>query len=108
MLCNDRKTDYRIMDLLNRYHLYLYSLGYKIQSIDDNHCSITDYINAVEYIAQQENTSVEYLAENINTIFEQYSKSGEKHSQLSQDDNNRTLKGLEHFKEFVSACNKVR
>ena len=101
------KTDYRIMDLLNRYHLYLYSLGYKIQSIDDKHCSITDYVNAVEFISEQENMSVEELAENIELIFQQYDKNGEKQNLLPQDNNNRTLNGIKHFKEFVSFCTKI-
>ena len=100
------ETNYRIMDLLNRYHLYLYSLGYKIQSVDDNHSSITDYINAVEYIAQKENKTIEELAENITTVFLQYDDNGEKHNLLPQDNNNRILNGLKHFKEFILHCNK--
>ena len=100
------ETNYRIMDLLNRYHLYLYSLGYKIQSVDDNHSSITDYVNAVEYIAQKENKTIEELAENITPVFLQYDNNGEKHNLLPQDNNNRTLNGLKHFKEFILHCNK--
>ncbi len=101
------KTDYRIMDLLNRYHLYLYTLGYSIKSVKDNHCSITDYVNAVEEIAELEDKTVEELASDIDKIFQQYDKGGEKNHLISQDNNNRTLNGLEHFKEFVSACNKI-
>lgn len=99
------KTDYRIMDLLNRYHLYLYALGYKIQSVDDNHCSITDYVNAVEYISEQEKITVEELSDKIDFIFQQYDKNGPKNNCLPQD-NNRTLNGIKHFKEFISLCNK--
>lgn len=94
------------MNLLSRYHLYLYSLGYSIKSIDDKHCSITDYTNAVEKIACTEKTTVENLADKIELIFQQYSKGGEKNSLLPQNDNERILKGLEHFKEFISLCNK--
>lgn len=94
------------MDLLNRYHLYLYSLGYSIKDITDNHCSITDYVNAVEYIAQKENKTVNELANVIGAVYSQYDECGEKHNLLSQDDNNRTLNGLKHFKEFISFCNK--
>ncbi len=97
--------NYRIMDLLNRYHLYLYSLGYKIQSINDNHCSITDYINAVEEVANLENKTIDELAKDIEFICNQYCKDGEKFSRLPQN-NSRTIMGLEHFKEFISLCNK--
>lgn len=100
------KNDYRIMDLLNRYHLYLYSLGYSIKSINDNHCSITDYVNAVEYIAHLENMTIDELAKNINAVYSQYDKDGDKHNLLPHDNNNRTLNGLKHFKEFISHCNK--
>lgn len=34
------------MDLLSRYHLY--SLGYGSKGIASNHCTISDYTNAVE------------------------------------------------------------
>ena len=88
------QTDYRIMDLLNRYHLYLYSLGYSIKSVNDKHCSITDYINAVEYIAEKENKSIEELANNIDIIFQQYDYSGEKHNQLPQNNNDRTFQRI--------------
>lgn len=100
------KSDYRIMDLLNRYHLYLYSLGYKIQSVDDTHCSITDYINSVEKIAELENKTIEEIAENIGEIFDTFSEGGSKNNLLPNNDNNRILKGLEHFKEFIMHCNK--
>ncbi len=100
------KSDYRIMDLLNRYHLYLYSLGYKIQSVDDTHCSITDYINSVEKIAELENKTIEEIAENIGEIFDTFSEGGGKNNLLPNNDNNRILKGLEHFKEFIMHCNK--
>ena len=94
-----------IMDLLNRYHLYLYSLGYKINSINDNHCTITDYINSIKTISKIENKTVENLASEIEEIFQEYKEGGKKHNKLPQN-NNRTLKGLEHFKEFISLCNK--
>ena len=94
-----------VMDLLNRYYLYLYILGYKISSIDDKHCSITDYINGVERIAALEKKSIEDLAKDIENLYSQYEVNGEKHHSLPQD-NNRTLNGLKHFKEFVSLCNK--
>ena len=100
-------SDYRPMDLLNRYHLYLYVLGYKIQSIDDNHCSITDYVNAVEYITQLENKTIDELAKSIDLVYSQYAKGGEKHKLLPQD-NNRTINGLKHFKDFISNCNKIK
>lgn len=54
----------------------------------------------------KENISIEHLAKNIEFIFQQYDKGGEKHNLLPQDNNNRTLKGLEHFKEFLIHCNK--
>ncbi len=100
--------NYRTMDLLNRYHLYLYSLGYKIASVDDEHCSITNHINAVEFIADLEKKSIEELAENIDTIYAQYDKEGEKNNLLPQENNGRTLNGLKHFKEFISYCNNRR
>lgn len=54
----------------------------------------------------KENISIEHLAKNIEFIFQQYDKGGEKHNLIPQDNNNRTLKGLEHFKEFLIHCNK--
>ncbi|MBR5966622.1 MAG: hypothetical protein IK015_10955 [Treponema sp.] len=94
------------MDLLSRYHLYLYALGYKIDSVNDKHCSITDYVNAVHEVASLESVTVEELADNIDFVFDLYKKGGEKNYLLSQNNNGRTLNGLEHFKEFILLCNK--
>ncbi len=102
------RTSYKVMDLLNRYHLYLYALGYKIESVNDTHCSITDYVNAVIKISEWETKSVEELAENIEIIFQQYDKDGEKHSKLPDNDDGRTFNGLKHFKEFIEHCHKNR
>ncbi|MBR6296423.1 MAG: hypothetical protein IKR40_08110 [Treponema sp.] len=96
----------KTINLLNRYHLYLYSLGYEIKKINDNHCTITDYTDAVQVICDLEHKNVEELAKCVSEIFSDYDKGGSKNSLLSQSNNNRTLNGLRHFKEFIEYCNK--
>ena len=84
------------MDLLSRYHLYLYALGYNIKSINDNSCSINDYVNAVKKIAEKENKTIDDLAKNIDYIFAQYDKGSEKYSEF-ENDKDRTRNGIKHF-----------
>ena len=94
------------MDLLSRYHLYLYVLGYKVHSINDKQNSIDCYVDAVKTIADWEGLSIEELAKDIKKIFKDYDKGGVKYSRLPTTDDGRTYNGLKHFTEFISLCNK--
>ncbi len=91
------------MDLINRFHLYLYSLGYEVKSVYNKNNTITDYVNAVLDIAKKEKMTVDALAKGINTVAPQY-ESGAKSATIPQN-NKRTISGLNHFKDFINSCN---
>ena len=88
------------MDLLNRYYLYLLALGYTVHSTKHTQNSITNYVDAVDNVANWEQKTIDELARDIDSVIPLYSKGGAKYSQVSKN-NTRTLQGLIHFKEFV-------
>lgn len=107
------------MDYLNRYFLYLLALGYSTSgNISEDNTTITNYVDAMNDIANLENfksaedflkqfKDLKSLKTAIAKIDAEYSDTSNPKSQkLPQDDKHRTLKGLNHFAEFIKLCNK--
>lgn len=88
------------MDLLSRYYLYLFALGFTVHSTKNRNNSINAYVAAVTTVADWESKTVDELAKDIDSIIPLYSKGGAKFSKFSKN-NARIEQGLIHFKEFL-------
>lgn len=89
-----------VMDLLNRYYLYLLALGYEVHSTRSNNNSISAYVEAVKTVADWEGLSIDDLVKQIDRVILLYKQGGAKHSLVSNS-KGRIENGLIHFKEFL-------
>lgn len=105
------------MGYLERYFLYLLSLGYSTSNnIKKTNTTISNYVDAIDDIAKLEGYqsgedmiatyhTISDLSDAMQTLFIEYSDVNKK-GNLLPSNNKRTVNGLKHFSEFLSHCNQ--
>lgn len=83
------------------YQNYLISKGLKLESLSGKPSTVSDYVNWVKRISENENITWQQLANNIKIFLPKYDIGGKKED-YGKKSNKSAINALRHFSDFIN------